>query len=301
MLPNLILKSRINRQWTESGLDSRSQCLDKDHFNQYPYSVFYNYNSRGFRDSEWPESMEELKNSVWCIGDSFTVGIGSPLEHTWAYAVSQKLNKRIINVSMDGASNNWISRIASNIYKEIKPDYMVVMWSYTHRREREDHLLSDENRRIFSLKTTDSENVENFLNCVERIISNNENCLHLAIPDAWTNDIDITDLTESKKQDWKNIKGSDWPEFPLTVIDYNNLPDFVRNEIVSMGCDETFRLYYNKINLYINVDKKLKDMGIKYYGGRVPRLDIARDGHHFDILTSQWVADTVEKLWADRL
>ena len=135
ILPDFILPTRQNQIWTESGMDSLNDCLDKKHFKSYPYPIEYRYNSRGYRDAEWPEDVSELENAIWCFGDSFTVGIGSPVEHTWAHLLQQHTNRRVINISMDGASNNWISRKAVEVLQLIKPKIIILHWSFTHRRE----------------------------------------------------------------------------------------------------------------------------------------------------------------------
>lgn len=135
ILPDLQIISRCNDQSRYSGLDSPEYCLNKKHFNSYPHNISYQYNSRGFRDQEWPTDLQELKNSIWCVGDSFTAGLGCPIEHTWPVVLSQKIKTRTINISMDGASNNWISRQACAILEQIKPTLMIIQWSYSHRRE----------------------------------------------------------------------------------------------------------------------------------------------------------------------
>lgn len=135
ILNSLNLPNKSKCIFNETGVDSYEKCLDKKHFISYPWQVVYNYNSRGFRDCEWPENITDLKNSIWCLGDSFTVGLGSPLRNTWPYILSEKTNCRTINVSMDGASNNWISRKANHIYNEILPKTIVICWSFLHRRE----------------------------------------------------------------------------------------------------------------------------------------------------------------------
>ena len=121
ILPDFILPSRQHQICTESGIDSLEQCLDKKHFKLYPHQIEYRYNSRGFRDAEWPEDINDLKNATWCIGDSFTVGIGSPLKHTWPYILQQQTGCRVINISMDGASNEWMARKCSTLLKIINP------------------------------------------------------------------------------------------------------------------------------------------------------------------------------------
>jgi hypothetical protein len=144
ILPDFILPSRANQIWSYSGLDSFELCLDKKHFESYPHDITYNYNSRGYRDAKWPDTIEELQSAIWCVGDSFTVGIGSPIEHTWVYQVSKQLNRRTINVSMDGASNMWIARKSLDIINKIQPANMVIQWSYISRREKSiDETLKD--------------------------------------------------------------------------------------------------------------------------------------------------------------
>ena len=90
-LPAFVLHSRKNlKDVPYTGMDSPSNAIDKVHFSSFPYKVAYSYNSRGFRDAEWPKTIEELKDAIWCIGDSFTAGVGSPYEHMW----TQLLQKR---------------------------------------------------------------------------------------------------------------------------------------------------------------------------------------------------------------
>ena len=45
-----------------TGLDTFKNALDKNHFNNYPYSISYKYNVRGYRDDEWPEN---LSDCIW--------------------------------------------------------------------------------------------------------------------------------------------------------------------------------------------------------------------------------------------
>jgi hypothetical protein len=132
ILPDLFLPSRAKQVLDYSGIDSVEDCVDNKHFMTYPYTVQYNYNSRGFRDQEWPEQFDQV---LWCIGDSFTVGLGSPQQHTWPAVLQQLTGRRCINVSLDGASNNWISRTAQAILLQFPLADILVHWSFLHRRE----------------------------------------------------------------------------------------------------------------------------------------------------------------------
>jgi hypothetical protein len=224
LLPKLFLASRASLVEHTSGLDSINDCLNKKHYRSYPHNVIYQFNSRGFRDREWPE---DVKSAIWCVGDSFTVGIGSPLNHTWAQQVELTSGQRTVNVGMDGASNDWIARQACDIIQTVHPRNMIIMWSYVHRREDPDTKLSDEDRRIGSLNgATELEDQTNFQTCISSIEQSNTNIVHFIIPFAYA-----AAHNTSTAKDW--------------------LPDYIKE---------------------------------------VLQLDFARDGHHFDILTSQWVA-----------
>lgn len=183
ILETIQIPELINKLSTDGGMDTIKYCINRSHYVNFPYDVSYSYNSRGFRDIEWP-SLDELKNAIWCLGDSFTVGIGSPWTHTWPQVLTQATKKRVINVSMDGASNDWIVRKCLEIYDEIKPSNIVIMWSYLHRRENKDSALCDRDRRLHYSKATIDEDVENLLQSVNLLINHCEksNIIQTIIP-----------------------------------------------------------------------------------------------------------------------
>ena len=121
-------------------LAEMSYCLpdapEKKKFNKnYLFPVSYKFNSRGYRDAEWPP-FEQLSQAIWCFGDSFTVGIGAPYPHIWPQRLEYKTKTRTINVSMSGASNEWMYRKMQLVLQEIQPQTMVVQWTFPHRREK---------------------------------------------------------------------------------------------------------------------------------------------------------------------
>ena len=276
ILPDLILPSRINQTWSFSGSDSLELCLDKQHFKSYPHDITYNYNSRGYRDTEWPEQLDELQSAIWCVGDSFTVGLGSPLEHTWPWILQQATLRRIINVSMDGASNAWIARCVNLIQKEIDPKNIIVMWSYVHRRESENQNLNSEQRRLLFDKSNNLEDLRNLESCMAMIT--HSKIIQLAIP-GYT-------PIEDYQSVWQNICGVDWPELmPSTLNELLALPKFVQTEL-----KEKFKLW---TYLRQSIEQQSFLSNLKKDIVEVDRLDLGRDGHHFDLLTSQWVVDQI--------
>jgi hypothetical protein len=171
ILPDICIPEFINLSVGEFGLDTLQECKDKIWFENFPHTVSYDYNSRGFRDHEWPE---DLKNAVWCIGDSFTVGVGSIFQHTWPNLLAKEIPQRVINVSLNGASNDFISRMSKIIKAEVDPFAIIHQWSYIHRRE-----LS-KNVQVWYDNSDPLEDVENFIQNIKS--TNDKNNIHSLIP-----------------------------------------------------------------------------------------------------------------------
>lgn len=150
---SLFLEPYAEKFFTELGIDSYDQCLDKEHFKTYPYPVFYFFNKRGFRDEEW---LDDMSNKIWCVGDSFTVGLGLQFEHIWPRLIDGS-----VNVSLNGASNDWIARQAVSILENFEPLALLIQWSYLHRRENKDS-SKDDVMRMMHYDENDPDDLENF-------------------------------------------------------------------------------------------------------------------------------------------
>lgn len=271
ILPTLKLHSRANQCWKFSGMDCIEYCIDKNHFLSYAHDITYKYNSRGFRDQEWPESMKELKNAIWCIGDSFTVGVGSTVDHIWPNRLAAQSGRRVINVSMDGASNKWIARTTEKIVNDINPKNIIIMWSYTSRRENPNMSLSDEDRRIGHVKSSHQEDLDDFVNCKQQVDCITDTSVQFAIPNF------IYEMLSDVSKTWEVIRDKTWPLELNTVKDLHSLPQRILDEIT------------NYHNCFEEIEQSLSVRQIKNII-RVNRLDLARDGHHFDLITADWVA-----------
>lgn len=286
ILADLVLPSRQNQRWQYSGIDSPEHCLDKSHFQNYPHTVDYEYNSRGFRDYEWPHSLEELRNAVWCVGDSFTVGLGQPLAQTWPQVLQTTVGRRCINVSMDGASNDWICRRALDIASVVKPRNIVVMWSYVHRREFEDLSLDDEHRRVPYSEQSHEQDVYHWIDLVRRIYSTDCPVIQCAIPNF--SPIDL----QGREPLWQAVKGADWPTCPHNIEEFRNLDSWILDELQNLHrCHELLQQYL-RISEYITASLPTTDF-LQHGCIYTQQLDWARDRCHFDRLTSQWVVDQI--------
>lgn len=284
ILPDLILPSRVNQHWQYNGMDSIENCRDKKHFRSYPHKVDYKYNTRGFRDHKWPDSIEELQKSIWCIGDSFTVGVGSSIEHTWSNILQHRLEKRCINVSMDGASNDWIARRAEQIITTVQPEHLIVHWSFWTRRELDDPTLADEDRRIsFVPDELDLDiNFKKFKSSVEKINQYRNTCkiTHSLISPAF--DTLEHDLINDE---WNKLKGPSWPQ--VLPDSYKDIPDFVIEELKNFQAHEYLKEYYS---VKEQITPWLDNIG---FVEKCVQVDCARDGFHYGPQTAQCLVDKI--------
>lgn len=287
ILTDLCLPSRVNQCFYTTGLDDLKDCRDTDHFRAYPHLVEYRYNSRGFRDQEWPTDADELQSAVWCIGDSFTVGMGAPIQHTWPYILQQRTGLRSINISMDGASNNWIARQLVLIMLQIKPAIAIVQWSYLERRE--DQPVNSELNRYwqeFYLQVRNPDwppvpDIENFATLpisiqIELLTSHDQ---------SWRQNITDEQLRLG------HIKSTD-------IEDIQNTRNLVR-WVETMSQQHNVRLIHSFIPKFANHRAKsefFSQINIKKCIGEIPQLDWARDHHHYDCKTAQWVVDHIVDL-----
>jgi hypothetical protein len=195
ILPNLKLAIYSNLRCRYTGIDFHHKVLNKEHFLNYPYEIEYIHNSRGFRGPEWPSNIDDV---CWCLGDSFTRGVGQPYEHTWPYVFSSKSNIHTINISLDGGSNMWISRKTIDLL-EIQPKYIIIQWSYIHRRERDiktgvrNYYNGDEGRRVYYSYATTEEDIQNTIDCINLVESKKRNTtvIHTFIPKNVPNDYQV--------------------------------------------------------------------------------------------------------------
>ena len=281
ILHDVQLPNRSNDYCLYQGSDTLEVSSDHEHFLCYPHAINYRYNSRGFRDTEWPDSLHELKNAIWCVGDSFTVGLGSAYEHIWPQVLQKIINQRTINVSMDGASNNWIARQAGKILNELSPKTMVIHWSYIHRREVDLNQALDKKWKIFYNDIRGSD----WPDC--------DRSHYHSLP------LDIRNEIDQIHGGWNDfISDEDRRVLAVSCSDQED----IRNTVDCVALVESYKSTCKIIHSFIPqfVPMRLKGTIESQVPGLViPEtvlLDLARDGHHYDVLTSNWLVDQIQRL-----
>ena len=184
---------------------------------------------------------------------------------------------------MDGASNYWIARKTLDIINHISPEAIIIQWSYIHRAELNDTTLSDENRRLHFAHCEEYlyENIElgyRFVKLIQQVelVKQQTRIIHSFIPEFGIKN-DVLNI-------WNQISDSDWPPFPQSLEEFNGLPSNIVDELIN------FFKVYDIFKIYYGVHHKIE------YVSEIKKLDLARDGLHYDILTAQQFATSVREL-----
>lgn len=248
-----------NLSMATTGLDSLLHCKDKRHFLNFPSKIDYRYNSRGFRDKEWPDDLDQ---AIWCVGDSFTVGLGLPFDLIWSQQLQTHTNRPVISIAMDGASNQWISRMAKNIISDADPFALIIMWSYANRRELSDDRLPDMKRRQHHDMHFDiAADYDLFEKSVTDLAGSR--LVHSVVPNF------------HKMQDialiWDQVKGPDWPkDLPNN---FQDLSSEIRHELLVFHD-------LSDIEVLIDLHHRFQSLKKSYTFVEYEVVDLARDGHH---------------------
>jgi hypothetical protein len=279
--PELTIINRVGERSLVSGLDHPDRCHNKKRFAQYQHNITYDYNSRGFRDDEWPDIFDDV---IWCVGDSFTAGVGVPVEHTWPQLLSKHITQRTINVSLDGASNNWIARQVNTIINSYNPKTIVVHWSFISRREKtltealdlvwEDYYSKIQERKWPRCRTLEEIKLlpDNVQEKLQPIIDTN----------IWWANYDIesirriqhvnTDLNE----DWKNLQSC------IHQVSEQQVTKIIHSFIPGWHCGFTTAQEFN-FHEHTSI-------------GEVNQVDYGRDGFHYDIKTAEMFAQQISQV-----
>ena len=102
----------------DENLEKNRDQLEK--YNWIDRYFTYKFNSHGFRSEEF-----SCDDSIMFFGCSHTVGIGLPLEDTWAYQIAQSVNLKRFNLSIGATGPDTAFRLANHYIPQIKPKIVV--------------------------------------------------------------------------------------------------------------------------------------------------------------------------------
>jgi hypothetical protein len=267
-------KESANYLNTTSGMDHPDTCnFSSEDWHAYPVQDFdYQFNSWGFRGPEYTQFIGKPVNI--CLGDSFTVNLGGPIEHSWCSQLALHFDVPTLNLGMDGAGNDAIRLVYDRACKIFDVQNTFVMYSYLHRRLVENK---------FEQKVFDSS--ENFKYFLEYRIPNVFEC---ALPSwNWINE---------EKQFLSNLEiyFFDIPNV-LYFSDYQTIDrKFVNKDLYNnfRGND------WPTLEQFIQGAEPHKDMFTKEFGQFLSNhMYTNRDGHHMNQETNKIYADYFYNQW----
>jgi hypothetical protein len=129
-------KITTNYYQTDSmAMFERNKSILGPHWRFYNLPIEYKMNSIGYRMKELEDI--DYSNYIAFFGCSYTVGVGLPLEETFAYKIAHMmgLGDNYINAAVGGSSTSWAML---NILRLIgtapaKPKIIIVNWTYIQR------------------------------------------------------------------------------------------------------------------------------------------------------------------------
>jgi hypothetical protein len=267
--------------------DFRSRYFSSDqaeHQQADSPDIFYQFNSRGFRDTEWPA---DCGNAVWCIGDSETLGTGVAQDQTWPAQLCQLLDRPTINISMQKASNYWIERQCQLLFEEIVNSDLVIQWSFIARSELS--LIEAKHQELINLYATIKEPKWPEIKSFEDFTR-----LDTAIQQAVTADLyyaEISAMTNPGESAQLHFN----PDLLLDLNGANKLIEFVTAVEQARG---TNRIVHAVVPQFADADeceyiyRKLDLLGINYIPEYIA-IDYGRDGRHSGPATFKMFAETV--------
>lgn len=278
ILPTIMVPERINARLDYLFPDTPNDCTDKKHFDSFPDKISYQFNSRGFRDCEWPN---DLKNAIWVAGDSVVVGTGQAIENTLPVQIQNATGCNTINVGVRGVSNHTTSYVVQEILTNIAPVNLVVFWSFFYRRPKKINYDYLEEERDGIRCSDEFENMRYFLSNFEKIPQQTTtNVIHVFCPEY------SMFCTQIVNDIWSNIKDPTWP---TEVADLDHLPYEIVQEIFQVHKVYEFFATLTQWNrLKSSMENVIDNIVIK---------DLARDGYHWGVETNKTVvAEIVKRL-----
>jgi hypothetical protein len=261
-----------NYRNTTSGMDHPDKGLvtSKD-WHAYPIQDFdYKFNSWGFRGPDYNQYIDKKVNI--CLGDSFTVNVGGPIEHSWCSQLALHFDAPTLNLGMDGAGNDAIRLVYDRACDLFDVQNTFVMYSYLHRR------LVD--NKFGQEVHNDSENCKYFLE--HRI----PNAIECALP--------VWNYTDEERQFLSEIEIYFF-EVPLYFSDNQE----IYRKFISEDAYNNLRgQVWPTLEQFIQGAAPHPDMFTKEFGNFLSDKKCKnRDGHHMNQETNKIYADYFYKQW----
>ena len=247
------------------GIDSPEESFRSEKaWHTYPIQNFnYSFNTWGFLGPEY-DILEGKKVNI-CLGDSFTLNLGGPIEHSWASQLATYFDIPTINLAINGAGNDAIRSVYEQACEIFDVQNTFVMYSFFHRR------LHDGEFKHFDVASAFNDEV-NFKHFKEYRIPSAFEC---ALP-TWVWQDNEKEFLKSKEiyffdipllfanfpkeyackhinqQSYNNLKGPDWPTIKELLQGVEPHPDMYKDEFGDCIDKSVFKEYTNRDGYHMN-------------------------------------------------
>ena len=226
-----------------SGMDTPDRGIRKNKdWYAYPIQDFtYQFNSWGFRGPEYVEHIGKPVNI--CLGDSFTVNVGGPIDHSWSSQLAEHFDIPTLNLGVDGAGNDAIRLVYDRACKLFNVQDTFVMYSFFHRRLHDNYNFiqggagDEENFRYF-LK----HRIPNVYECtlpwycltsVDKLKLNDLSIYYYGTGGIYMKHREQVDLNRKEfvHKEWFNaLRGGSWPTYKQFISGADPHPDMLTEE-----------------------------------------------------------------------
>lgn len=273
-----------NKNFRTIGSDTPQTCdIDADWWNNYPVQDFdYVFNSWGYRGIEYKGHLGSKVNI--CLGDSFTVNVGGPIEHSWPSLLSNHFDIPTLNFGMMAAGNDALYFLYKKLIELFDVQNTFVMYSFMHRRYKNGEFIQD-------VLSDDKNNFAFFLN--HRI----PNAIECAIP-GWGHTEQENKFFEDRNIFRLDLKKNHYYKDHVRLVDENRKM-YIIKEVYE-------KLKGNSWPSYTQFCKGAdahEDMYTKGFGNFLNNLlfYVNRDGHHGNKKCNSIYADYFYTQWKEKI
>ena len=245
------------------GLDSPKESFrPKKDWHSYPIQNFdYSFNTWGFRGPEY-DTLKGTRVNI-CLGDSFTVNLGGPIEHGWAKQLATCFDIPTINLAIVGASNDAIKLVYDQACKIFDVQNTFVMYTFLHRRLVngifEHFVVTDDDDANF--KNFEKYRIPNAFECAlptwvwedtEKEFLKSKGIYFFDIPLLFANFPKEYACKHINQQSYNNLKGPDWPTIKELLQGVEPHPDMFKAEYSNCIDKSVFKEYTNRDGYHMN-------------------------------------------------
>ncbi len=235
--------------------------------NYHTQEYDYLFNSWAFRGSDYSQFVGKPVNI--CLGDSFTLNIGGPVEHSWPSQLSKYFDIPTLNFGIDGAGNDTIRKIYDWAIKTFDVKNTFVMYSFFQRRyDSEQKVLQHYDESSIAINNNNFKYFENhkidhcyftFLPAWCWSTEENEyiNAYYTDRISVYRCTVDVNLFIQSfrsaiSKKQYDIFRGADWPLYEQ-FIGGAEISTSVYNEIIDFIDDNVLRtVFSNRDGFHLN-------------------------------------------------